>query len=114
MIVLLEPKYTSTPLLVWHIGWRLCVWGLGAGALLGGVYGVLLPLVVWLVEAVTSKDNGSDQFFFALLALALACFIGLVAGVILGGAAGGLLGLVDGVAIALITRVFFVPLTGVR
>ena len=52
---------------------------------------MLLPLVVWLVEAVTSKDNGSDQFFFALLALVLACFIGLVVGVILGGAAGGLL-----------------------
>jgi hypothetical protein len=81
-------------------GWRLFQWVLWRGILCGAVLGALFGMTITTIYAL----NG----YFAV------CLIGLLVGAILGGFLGGIVSALDGLALVILTRLFFNPINNVR
>lgn len=95
----------TTGRLLWGTTWRGGVWGLLAGIILGMIYGLAVIVILSFMEIANKTSTRTDTGTIVGLAIAAIIF-GAIFGAIIGLFAGAM----DGLAIGILTRLFFTPL----
>jgi hypothetical protein len=88
--------------LTWEITWRVVVWGMAGGAVLGAIYGPLSLVLITILDALGLGPDAPDRVPGIISNMPLWLFLGLSVGAMLGGLNGLLVGIVDGLALSII------------
>jgi hypothetical protein len=88
--------------LTWEITWRVVVWGMAGGAVLGAIYGPLSLVLITVLDIFGLGPDAPDRVPGIISNMPLWLFLGLSVGAMLGGLNGLLVGIVDGLALSII------------